>query len=59
MFNNYNVVVFMIEETIDIESDNIPWILFKGGMEKWKIEDDRQIHILTVKVKIALCRVFL
>ena len=27
MWNNYYVVVFMIEDTIDIESANIPWIL--------------------------------
>ena len=50
MWNNYYVVVFMIEDTIDIESANIPWILhiYIDRVEKGEIEDARQIHILTL-----------
>ena len=34
MLKNYYVVVFMSEDTIDIERDNIPWILYIVRMEK-------------------------
>ena len=53
MWNNYYVVVFMIEDTIDIESANIPWILHLNidRVEKGEIEDARQIHILTLYVQ--------